>query len=550
MLVLSEAGYESHECPVEGTLVIGRSRGCDIPVDDGSVSRRHAMLRLIDGAITITDLESANGTRVRDTWLEPGVAESLNRGESVRLGSAVVIVQDGNPSAAIRLLPRDYFESRVKEECHASARSRRPFTVFRITLDRELADDQALRAVGPALRASDTLGRWSGRELCVMVRGLTGSESGEISGRLLEAVENANASCRVGLASWPKDGTSHLELLSAAGGDEVRADDVVFGRHMEVLLTSMDRVALSDLTILLIGETGSGKEILAERVHRRSHRSSGPFLRLNCAALTDSLLESELFGHEKGAFTGADREKRGLLESANGGTVFLDEIGELSASIQVKLLRVLEERKVRRVGGLEAQDIDVRFVAATNRWLETEIERGTFRQDLYYRLMGARFQVPPLRDRTDEIVPLAELFLRKHAARSGTSVLELSPAAMRVLTTYQWPGNVRELRNLVEFSAVLCDGPTICPHHLPAERMRAVPRRLPSRANMEPADNDAPTVVMFSAKSQIGRADLVEALARHDGNQSKAAAELGIHRRTLMRKMDSLGIPRPRKGRR
>ncbi len=283
------------------------------------------------------------------------------------------------------------------------------------------------------------------------------------------------------------------------------------------------RIAKSGINVLVQGETGAGKEVLARRLHDASART-GPFVAINCGALPEPLLESELFGHEAGAFTGAIAVKPGLLETAAGGTVFLDEVGELPLSAQVKLLRVLEERRVLRVGGLQPRPIDVRFVAATHRDLRAGIARGQFRQDLYYRLSGMTLSIPPLRDRLAELPELAEEFARKAARDTGRAPPKLLPATLAALQTHPWPGNIRELRNVVERAVVLCDGDAIAPEHLVFE---------PLVPTSEGGDDE--------------RSRILAALQACAGNQTKAAVRLGISRKTLGLKMDALGIPRPQK---
>jgi transcriptional regulator with PAS, ATPase and Fis domain len=297
------------------------------------------------------------------------------------------------------------------------------------------------------------------------------------------------------------------------------------------------RVAPGNINVLLLGETGVGKEVLAERIHRLSPRASHPLLRLHCAALSESLLESELFGHERGAFTGALKTKPGLLETAAGGSIFLDEIGELPPSIQVKLLRVIEERKVLRVGGLQPLPIDVRFIAATNRNLEAEVARGAFRQDLYYRLNGISLVIPPLRERIGEIAALAAEFVREACRQSGRPAPSLSPAALALLRARDWPGNIRELRNVCERAVLLCPGGVIEPEHLSLSDAAPEPAPAPPRA----ADPG------LSPAAQRQRDEIVDALARCAGNQSRAAKLLGISRKTLVARLDAFGLPRPRK---
>jgi transcriptional regulator with PAS, ATPase and Fis domain len=288
-------------------------------------------------------------------------------------------------------------------------------------------------------------------------------------------------------------------------------------------------VANSSLSVLLLGETGVGKEVTAEAIHLNSPRANKPLLRLNCAAFSEHLLESELFGHEKGAFTGAEQAKPGLLEVAIGGTVFLDEVGELPLTLQAKLLRVFEQQTVMRVGGLKERAIDVRFIAATNRDLNAEIALGRFRRDLFFRLNGFSLSIAPLRERKQEIEPLAQRFLAEAALRAGRSrAPRLSPAALALLQAHSWPGNIRELRNLIERGVVLCAGDVIETEHLPLD-----PITPGGGAALEPASSE--------------RDRLVEALQRAGGNQSLAAKALGISRGTLLARLDAFGVPRPRK---
>jgi two-component system, NtrC family, response regulator AtoC len=303
-------------------------------------------------------------------------------------------------------------------------------------------------------------------------------------------------------------------------------------------------VAAGNISVLLTGETGSGKEVFAEIIHRHSPRARKPLLTLNCAALSETLLESELFGHEKGAFTGATQTKVGLLESAEGGTVFLDEIGEMPQSLQAKLLRVLEQRQVTRVGGLKAKPIDVRFVSATNRDLQAEVARGTFRRDLYYRINGATLSIPPLRERPSEIEPLARLFAERAGREVGRArTHEISAEVVARLMRHAWPGNIRELRNVVDRAVLLCRGEVISEDDL------AILASEPTQPILDCRGVEAcpPSEGAKSAES----ADLhriVEALNRCGGNQTRAAKSLGIARQTLIRRIAEYGLPRPKRG--
>jgi DNA-binding NtrC family response regulator len=303
------------------------------------------------------------------------------------------------------------------------------------------------------------------------------------------------------------------------------------------LYETAQRVARTPIAVLVLGETGVGKELVAAAVHEHSPRARAPFVTLNCAALSPQLLESELFGHERGAFTGADRAKPGLLESAHGGTVFLDEIGEMALDLQAKVLRVIEDRRVRRVGATNDRAIDVRFVSATHRNLEAAIAGGSFRRDLYYRLKGVVLEIPPLRARKSEIRMLAETFL---ASAAPDRALVLSQAALDALLAHDWPGNVRELRQAMEHAAALSASDRIEPADLPSDVVGA--REAPSHAASSAAG-------LRDDLAALERQRIVDALAACNGNQTRAAEMLGMPRRTLVTRIEQYGLPRPRKDR-
>jgi DNA-binding NtrC family response regulator len=338
---------------------------------------------------------------------------------------------------------------------------------------------------------------------------------------------------------------------------------VVEDPTMRALYEQARLAARAQISILLLGETGVGKEVLAREIHRASPRAQGPFVAIHCAALSESLLEGELFGHEKGSFTGAAQARAGLFEAADGGTVLLDEIGELSPQVQVKLLRVLEERAVMRIGARSPRAVDVRFIAATNRDLEAEVSRGAFREDLYYRLNGIALTVPPLRARAAEIVDLASLFLAEACKKlDRPRVPRLSPETRAALERYSWPGNVRELRNAMERVAVLCPGEVALPEHLPP-RIAAVaqkPPAFPPPPPPSPSAPGAPTSMIAAAarveppaegaaadREAAERQRIMDALDQCAGNQTRAAELLGISRRTLVSRLEEYGLPRPRK---
>ena len=296
------------------------------------------------------------------------------------------------------------------------------------------------------------------------------------------------------------------------------------------VLELAETVAPTNSTVLLSGESGTGKEVLARYIHRLSNRAEGPFLSINCGALPEGLLESELFGHVKGSFTGAVKDKEGLFTAAAGGTFFLDEIGEMSAATQVKLLRALQEREVIPVGATKALAVDVRIMAATNRELEQEIERGTFRTDLYYRLNVIQLRLPPLRERAEDVPILARHFLESRAADDGQPP-HISEDAMEALIQHDWPGNVRELENALERAAVVTRGGEITLDSLP-ERVREAP---PQRLGAEDLSQN-PTMEV------VERAYILWVLQAEGGNKKRAAEQLGIDPSTLYRKLSRYGI--------
>ena len=333
--------------------------------------------------------------------------------------------------------------------------------------------------------------------------------------------------------SKPLSGPDELELVVARALERRRLGAVEerqrepdadgFVAHdpaMAPVTAALRKVAVTDATVLLLGESGTGKEVAARAVHRWSKRADGPFVAINCATMSETLLESELFGHEKGAFTGATARRRGRIELAEGGTLFLDEIGELRLDLQARLLRVLQERTFERVGGNQTLAADVRWVAATNRDLAEEMRAGTFREDLYHRLAVFPVRLPPLRERPGDVRPLAEHLLERAAHAMGRPGLTLSEEAVIALSAYGWPGNVRELSNALERAAILCDGQQIRPEHLILG--------MPGQA----AAMSQPTTLVEAEKAAIEAA-----LRAEDGNRERTADRLGISLRSLYDKL-------------
>ncbi len=316
---------------------------------------------------------------------------------------------------------------------------------------------------------------------------------------------------------------------SALSGESFGDDDRIIGSSetMQDLWDMVLHVAPTEATVLITGESGTGKELVASGVHYKSHRAKGPFIKVNCAALAENLLESELFGHEKGAFTGADRRREGRFVQAQGGSLFLDEIGETTPAMQAKLLRVLQEHELQRVGGQETLSVDVRIITATNRDLENEVALGNFREDLFYRLNVVVLDVPALRDRQGDIPLLSEYFLRTFAEKNNRQVTAITPECMDVLNRYPWPGNVRELENSIERAVILMRGEYLDINALPLTIQRW-------------ADKHAPTEVAEPATlKEAEKALILKTLEETGGNRSEAARRLQITRKTLLNKLKS-----------
>jgi two-component system NtrC family response regulator len=298
--------------------------------------------------------------------------------------------------------------------------------------------------------------------------------------------------------------------------------------QMQAVFNVIRKVAPTNAAVLILGESGTGKEMVAHAIHRRSPQASGPFVAINCNTIPENLLESELFGHEKGAFTGAHTQRRGHIESAAGGTLFLDEIGELPASVQVKLLRYVQEKCFQRVGGRQEIRSDARIIAATNRNLRESAANGTFREDLYFRLAVVVVNTPPLRERGSDVTVIAKAFLQRYGVEHSKTGLTFSPDALRALNLHRWPGNVRELQNRVQRAVIMADG----------KRVTAGDLELTDTLSALPAET------LKEARENVEREMVQDALRRHNGRITPSALDLGISRPTLYELMEKLGIAR------
>ncbi|HWG57442.1 MAG TPA: sigma-54 dependent transcriptional regulator [Candidatus Acidoferrales bacterium] len=323
--------------------------------------------------------------------------------------------------------------------------------------------------------------------------------------------------------------------LREALGQKYKYDNIVAGSEkMQAVLAMVERVAATNVTVLLGGESGVGKDLIARAIHQHSSRASGPFVKINSTAIPENLLESELFGYEKGAFSGAISSKPGKFELADKGTLFLDEIGDVPAATQVKLLRVIQEREFERLGGTKTIKVDIRLIAATNRDLRAALEDGTFREDLYYRLNVVAIDIPPLREHKEDLDPLANFFLAKYAGEQGKPVKSITPAALQLLMDFHWPGNVRELENVIQRGVTLSSTATLDAQDIHLDRA-------PTRATRESAPVLPEGSTLESWEDEIIR----EALRRAGGNKSQAARALGLSRNALRYRLSKLGVPDP-----
>ena len=541
--------------PSEKPLTVGRAWPADIVVDDASVSRTHARFFVApDGGVVFEDLGSTNGTKLNGTLVSRG---RIVPGDEVRVGDVVAALHVLSVMPGIEgLLGYDALLRLVDDELVRARTFARPAALLMVGAR---GPGFPLRNWAPALleklRVVDRAAVYAADTILALL-----PEAGRVEAEALghAVVEGAHESLRFGIASFPDNGTSGGELLDAARSAMLRGlagvaastspPPLIVGERMRAVWDLVDRVATAVLPVLVLGETGSGKEVVARAIHAKSPRRDGPLRSVNCAAIPQNLVESVLFGHEKGAFTGADRQQKGLFEQAHGGTLFLDEVGELPAGAQAALLRVLETKQLVRVGGDRDIAVDVRVVAATHRDLEKMGTEGTFRSDLYYRLHGVTVALPPLRERAEEVGMLAELFLREANRENGRSVRAFDRASQDALVRWRWPGNVRELKNVVERAVVVARGDSITVADLPEKMRDPAPASVPAVAAASapaPAALDPALDYKERLRREMARYEtdmIVAALEKAGGNVTAAAAALKIPVRTLTHKMTSLGI--------
>jgi two-component system, NtrC family, response regulator AtoC len=546
--------------PNGGTISIGRAPESDVVLRNPLVSRQHALIK-VGPPLTVTDAQSANGTKIGERAIAGATETPLNCGDTILVGSAALVVH-GRGMSQTQLRQQVGLDD-LLERLPRLAAEHPAIVLARLRIASDLHVQWITALLCQDLPASAVV-TWGGRGVALVALPTAGADDGAPSlGALVERlrawgarVEEPETRYLVAPVDREQLAAGKAFLRRQRGSTEVTAASfVVRDPSMVAMYDVIDRVAPAAISVLLLGETGVGKEIVATAIHARSPRCHQPFVRLNCAALSESLLESELFGHEAGSFTGARGAKRGLLEAADKGTVLLDEVGDLPLSMQVKLLRVIETRELLRIGGLTPRVLDVRFVAATNRDLADAVKRGTFREDLLFRLNAVTIRVPPLRDRPAELEPLVDHFAELAASQIGRRPPRLDRMAMERLRAYSWPGNVRELRNVVERAVLLCADAVILPEDLPPEVLGAPP------APAFPAA-PAPPAPAFPAPDEPGldhrrrdvaadeeaaeRERIISALVACAGNQTRAAELLAIPRRTLVKRLRQYQIPRPR----
>ena len=563
LLVMGPDLFFALPLPRGRSLTIGRADNVDVQLTDPMASRLHARVHVGEtGTLEVEDVGSINKTKVREMTLVAGERVGLLPGEAITIGSTILMAQETRALARPRRVwPHTYLEARLEEECLRSSETRASFTLVRLSIgtkerDRSLAGSIA-ETIAPALRSSDMLALYAPGEYELLLPNTPFELGTAIVRDLVGRLHTVGLTSQTGIAAYGRDGQMP-EALAARASERLRGVEapalatdkvVVEDARMRRVYQLARSAAAGVINVLILGETGVGKDVLAEAIHRMSPRAKGPFLSINCTNFSESLLESELFGHEKGAFTGAAQAKPGLLETAQGGTVFLDEIGDMPVGLQPKILRVIETRQLSRVGSVKAHAIDVRFVAATNKNLEIEIGAGHFRRDLFYRLNGMSLQIPPLRERRSEIVALARMFLSQLAELCGLGAAPpLSPEAAHLLEVYPWPGNVREVRNMMERALLLCEGGPIMPEHLPLENMAASSISfLPVEPGRATPAQAAPVAAGSDATDESEKERYLRVLAECAGNQSRAAKQLGIARTTLIARLEAWNMPRPRK---
>lgn len=548
IIAIDSTSSRQVELPVDGMLQIGRSREAQIVINSEAASRIHAKLIVSGGRVVVEDLGSHNGTSVNGERIR-GI-HPLASGDVVTIADTILILRTSTLARIAEPIGLEQMAQRIEQEIARASEYDRPFTLVMLRAEGS-ARRSMLESVASVLRPMDIVCATDAAIISLLPE--LDRNAGRAQAQAL--IDAIGPSTRIGIVSYPTDGGDAAALLAVLrsalavadpgklaslssatiehriGGSRVLVADPVMLKLFELIR----RLAKSDLAVLVTGETGAGKENAAAAVHHWSPRASGPLVSLNCAALPETLAESELFGYERGAFSDAKQAKPGVFERANGGTLFLDEVGDLSLALQAKLLRAIEQKRIMRLGDVREREVDVRIVAATNIDLERAVSSGAFRQDLLFRLSAATVAIPPLRHRRQEIPLLARVFMQLEAQRLDREGLELSEATIAQLGRYDFPGNVRELKNAIDFAVATTEGPVIQPWDLPG--------KITGSAKPE---QGRPTGRKFRPISEelrdLERQRIVEALDANDGVQTHAASALGMPLRTFTFRMRQYGI--------
>jgi DNA-binding NtrC family response regulator len=548
------------------SAIVGRAFPSELILNDPSLSRQHARFRCDKGAIYVQDLGSRNGVLIRDEKVSDSI---VSPGDALALGGVTVVVYNvGLHQKCVRdIATYDSLLGRLDDEIVRSRQFQRSFSVAMIRSAASIGAyvTQFWSQVRDSLRPIDTLAPYGASSSLVL---LPETSAAEAYGWADSLVRNSGdvSELQCGLATYPFAGTTAEKLIASAHEacrsatkknrinslageapfvDTKHGEIVVRSEKMREVQRLIARVAKSPIVVLIQGETGVGKELVALSIHHLSDRKHKGFKAVNCAAIPNTLIESTLFGHERGAFTGAHKTSPGVFEQANEGTIFLDEIGELSALAQAALLRVIETKRLVRIGGSREKVVDIRIVAATHCDLDAMAERGTFRQDLLYRLNTVVIKVPPLRERLADIEPIIDFFIRKFRREWDRPHIKIHADALSALLKYSWPGNVRQLRNTIERAIVVCPSDTIHITDLPGSVLSPASEGQLSRRLWEGEKEDVINEAKAGLKEQTRTYEVAairEALRRAQGKRKIAAELLHMPLRTLSYKISIYGI--------
>lgn len=568
LLLVHRGGVELVRLDVDRPIVVGRDAPCDVALEDSSLSRRHARFVLDpEGTVTVEDLGSTNGTCVAGRTV---TRATVGTGEEVLLGGVVAAVHAFSTASGLRGVEgHEAFRAAVDREIVRARYLGRHFSLVMVHAAphaRAHLQHWCERAQAQ-LRPIDHVGLYSAEALEILLPEKGLAEAAELGDAIVRAAAGT-PSLACGVAGYPDSATSAEELFEVAwraarratrtepvrvadpGGSRALApsrggsdDEPTFASPMmRDRMRTATKLARGTIPVLLRGETGTGKEVVARFIHERGPRRASPMICVNCAAIPAQLVESTLFGHERGSFTGAAQQQKGVFESARGGTVLLDEIAELPPPAQAALLRVLETKRITRVGSSKEIAVDVRVIAATHRDLEAMVVEGTFRQDLLYRLNAMTLELPPLRDRPEDVAPLVERFLVRAREADDGRARTVDPDAMSLLEAHAWPGNVRELKNAIDRAVVIAHGDTITALDLP-ERLRDA-----ASTSQPGLPSDGQPMESLDFRSRMDRLEaelLAQALQQNGWNQTLTARRLQMPLRTLAYKLKVHGIRRP-----